>query len=68
MDEFYVEIVKDGEIKPETRMGPMDLHRAGKVEDGASINLNHAEFHTQIVNADGKRVDSDTGEVIAADR
>jgi hypothetical protein len=49
---LYVEIVntKTGEVVK--RMGPMSERSADRVEDGANINLNHAEYFTRIVKAD----------------
>lgn len=45
----YVVIIKDstGEIVKE--MGPHPLWKAEKIDNGANINLNHAEYHTLIL-------------------
>jgi hypothetical protein len=45
----YVEIVEHSTAKVVERMGPMDQRRAERVERGANINLNRAEFFTRIV-------------------
>ena len=48
---LYVEIVntKTGEVVK--RMGPINERAADRVESGAMINLNHAEYFTRIVKA-----------------
>jgi len=65
--EYYVDIVEDGQTEPESHMGPMDFRRAQRVAEGASINLDHANWHIDIVNEHGQRVD-DKGDVVPADR
>lgn len=47
---FYVEIVEKATNKVVERMGPMNERKAEKVEQGASINLNHQDYFTRIVN------------------
>jgi hypothetical protein len=46
---WYVQIVETATSKIEKEMGPMTERRAQKVESGASINLNHEKFHTNLV-------------------
>jgi hypothetical protein len=46
---LYVEIVNTKTDEVVKRMGPMSERKAEKVESGASINLNHEEYHTRIV-------------------
>jgi hypothetical protein len=48
---FYVEIVKSSSGEVVKRIGPMSQRKADKVESGALINLNHADFFTRIVPA-----------------
>jgi hypothetical protein len=48
---FYVEIVEFSSGNVVERMGPMSERKADKVEYGASINLNHKEYFTRIVEA-----------------
>ena len=48
---LYVEIVNTATGEVAQRMGPMNERAADRVEAGASINLNHAEYHTRIVPA-----------------
>lgn len=45
----FVLIVRYTTGKVIKRMGPMSERKAEKVERGATINLNHAEFHSRIV-------------------
>lgn len=47
----YVEIVNTETEEVVERMGPMTERKADKVENGASINLNHEKYHTRIVEA-----------------
>jgi len=50
---YYVEIVKYGEPEEVVkRMGPMPERQAGRVDDGANMNLNHEEYYTRIVEED----------------
>lgn len=44
---WYVKIVETTTNKIEKEMGPMDERRAERVQRGASINLNHDEFHIE---------------------
>lgn len=46
---FYVEIVEKATGEVVERMGPMNERTAEKVKRGASINLNHKEYFTRIV-------------------
>jgi hypothetical protein len=46
---FYVHIIETATDKVIKEMGPLPKGRAERVEDGANINLNHAEYHTRIV-------------------
>ena len=50
--QYYVCIYEDGQTVPEEKMGPMDQASADRVADGAGINLNHAEYHIRIEEAD----------------
>ena len=50
MSDFYVEVRKWNNEVVE-RMGPMSEHKAGKVDGGLTINLNHDEYYTAIVSA-----------------
>lgn len=52
MTQVYVCIVEDATNKPSTVMGPMSEHRADRVERGASINLNHEEWHIDVIEED----------------
>jgi hypothetical protein len=45
----FVEIVEDSTEEVVKRMGPMRLRQAERVEDGASINLDHERFSTRVV-------------------
>ena len=49
--QVFVEIVHDESGEVQTRMGPMTPRQAEKVEGGASINLNHAEYSIRTVPA-----------------
>lgn len=51
MKEVFVEIVEIDTDKVIKRMGPMSERKADRVEDGASMNLNHAKYFTRIVPA-----------------
>jgi hypothetical protein len=59
--ECFVEIVKyaDGDAEEEVvkRMGPSSQHRAEKIERGADINLDHENYFTRVVDADGNPVE-----------
>jgi len=47
---YFVEIVQYGDpLVVVRRMGPMSESKAVRVERGADINLNHAEYFTRIV-------------------
>lgn len=46
----YVEIVEYESGKVIKRTGPMAERRAGKLDRGYNINLNHEHFYTRIVN------------------
>lgn len=50
-ESFVVEVVHDetGEVVSQSK--PTYLRRAEKIEDGYSINLNHAAYSTRIVRA-----------------
>jgi hypothetical protein len=48
-EQVYVEIYEDATGKVDTCMGPMSRSAAERVERGASINLNHAEWSIRIV-------------------
>lgn len=52
VSEFYVEIVKRAnDDDPESIvkvMGPMSERKADRVADGASINLNHADYFVRV--------------------
>jgi hypothetical protein len=50
--EVYVEIVNYDTGEVVSRMGPMSEHKAGRVEDGANINLDHENYFTRIVTED----------------
>ena len=52
MKRFYVCIVKDATNEPSNVMGPMDHRQANQVQRGASINLNHSEWHITILDED----------------
>ena len=45
----YVEIVEDSTGEVVKRMGPMNAGKADRVENGASINLNHERFSIRII-------------------
>jgi hypothetical protein len=47
----YVEIVNTKTKEVVKRIGPMTERAADRVEAGASINLNHAEYFTRTVKA-----------------
>ena len=46
---YYIEIVDYDTEETVERMGPMTEHKAGKVDDGVNINLNHEKYFTRIV-------------------
>lgn len=46
--DYYVEIRKIEDDELVKRMGPMTEHKAGKVEDGANINLDRENYYTDI--------------------
>lgn len=50
---MYVEVVEYETEKVVKRLGPMSPWKAGKVDDGLNINLNHERFYTRLVEADG---------------
>ena len=52
MKRFYVCIVEDATNKPSNVMGPMDERQADQVSRGASINLNHADWHITTIDED----------------
>jgi hypothetical protein len=55
MPEYFVEIVKEGDPEEVVkRMGPHSLRTAERIERGADINLNHEDFFTRVVDADGE--------------
>lgn len=47
--DHFVEIVRTDSGEVVNRMGPMTECKADKVDEGANINLNHAEYHTRIL-------------------
>ena len=49
MPQVYVCIVEDKTHDPSTVMGPMDDRRAERVASGASINLNHTDWHISVI-------------------
>ena len=49
MTQVYVCIVEDKTHEPSTVMGPMDARRAERVAGGASINLNHEDWHIDVI-------------------
>lgn len=53
MDNLYVEIVNTETKEVATRMGPHPRSKAERIEDGASINLDHEHWHTRIVDEEG---------------
>jgi len=48
----FVCIVKDKTNEPSNVMGPMPVSQAERVARGASINLNHAEWHIVTLDED----------------
>ena len=57
MSEYFVEIVKNGDPEEVVkRMGPHHKRRAEKIEEGASINLNHEDYFTRVVDELGEEV------------
>lgn len=48
MAEHYVKIVETKTKKVVSNMGPMSARQAGRVADGAAINLNWDSFHIEI--------------------
>jgi hypothetical protein len=52
MTQVYVCIVEDATNEPSTVMGPMAERRAERVAGGASINLNHSDWHIDIIDED----------------
>ena len=48
-DRYYVEVVSlhSGEVV--NRLGPMSERKADRVDGGLSINLNHDEYFTRVV-------------------
>jgi hypothetical protein len=48
-EQVYVEIVEHEGDRVEKRMGPMSRYKAGKVERGAEINLDHEHYFVRIV-------------------
>lgn len=48
-DNVYVEVVRDKDKAVVKRLGPMSAWKADKVEGGLSINLNHNDYSTRIV-------------------
>jgi len=60
MSEYYVQIVKkatdDTEEEVVKRMGPHHKRRAEKIEKGASINLDHENYFTRVVDELGEEV------------
>ena len=53
MDNYYVEIVSFETEEVVKRMGPHGLRTAERIERGASINLNHEEYFTRVVDEEG---------------
>lgn len=47
--QYFVEIVSFADSTVEKRIGPLSERAADRVEAGASINLNHDLYFTQIV-------------------
>jgi hypothetical protein len=52
MKRVYVCIVEDATNKPSNVMGPMSERSAVSVTNGASINLNHADWHIVTIDED----------------
>jgi hypothetical protein len=52
MTQVYVCIIEDATNEPATVMGPMSEHSAERVARGASINLNHSDWHITTVGED----------------
>ena len=48
---FFVEIVEASSGDVVKRIGPVSERQAEKIEDGASINLDHEQYFTRIVSA-----------------
>jgi hypothetical protein len=48
-ESVYVCIVEDDGHKPSLVMGPLGERQAERVAGGASINLNHDDFHIDIL-------------------
>ena len=46
---YYVEILEKRTGDVVETMGPMGERNADKVERGANINLNHAEYRTRVI-------------------
>lgn len=46
---YFVEIVNHDTQEVVKRLGPMSEHKADKVADGASINLDHDRFYVRTV-------------------
>lgn len=45
---YYVKIIRKSDDEVVEKMGPMPEGRAERVARGASINLNHDEYHVAI--------------------
>jgi len=58
---YKVRILRNGTDEVVREYGPTNLERAQKLEKGANVNLNHNEFHTDIVKDDTK----DSDEIMA---
>jgi hypothetical protein len=64
-DTHYVEIVSfdDGDVIK--RMGPMPERKAERVDSGANINLDHANYYTRVVPVVSQPVTTHEGEAFA---
>lgn len=46
---WYVNIIESATGKVEKSMGPLTRNQAERVDTGASINLDHDKYHTEVV-------------------
>jgi hypothetical protein len=49
MDEWYVEIIRSEDNVCVKQMGPFSSRTAERIAGGVNINLNHAEYHVDVI-------------------
>ena len=57
MSQYWVDIVETDTNHVEKHMGPHTLNMAEKIARGASINLDHENWHVRIVDEEGNEVE-----------